>query len=229
MKIGCLSDLHLKPGDPPSKDNRLYGALVNLASQCDHIVIGGDLLEMYTRAGGRGRHFRKIASAYAGSFDFISRHTDSITVIEGNHDDGCLSLIPGVVPVEHVVFDDYYFFHGHQADLYFAHRTMEKAVEKIIKVIFRLEAWTFGLTGFRVSELFARWQHRNQAGADTLGDYCLGMLNAARPFLRGVVAGHTHIKDYRLLGCGRVYVNSGTYQNGDIMILDTVTGEIRWL
>ena len=229
MKIGCLSDLHLKPGASHHQDARLYATLVNLVCRCDQVVIVGDLLEMYTRVGSRKAHFKKIARAYPRAFDFISRNTNRIVLINGNHDDGCLGMIPGARPVASALIDGYYFIHGHQADVFFASKQAEQFVEAIIRGLYRLESWMMGVTRFKFSEGFAVWQHRNHYGSVKLRKTCLDYLSSVnRQFIAGVVAGHTHIKDGCVMRTGQRYFNTGTFMDGNVLILDTSTGKTEW-
>lgn len=226
MKIGCLSDAHLCAGDPPEKDVLLYATLVHLLGRCDHIVVAGDFLEMYKRLGGRRRHFKKVAAAYPRTFDLIYRYWHKFSFLEGNHDDGCLAMIPRVHPVEYLRCDGWLFFHGHQADIFFARRTIEKLSESLIKFVFRAEAWVAGRTKFRMSEWFAGHQSRNQSGVERLADYARANLENDC-FLDGVVCGHTHIIHGMHMPSGGDYFNLGTYQNGDVWILDTETNALE--
>lgn len=225
MKIGLFSDAHISAGDPPEKDAVMYATLVHLYGTCDKILIVGDFLEMYKRMGGRRRHLKKVLKAYPKTFDFICRNWSLFTFLDGNHDEGCLALIPRVNPVEYIRIDECLFFHGHQADIFFAHRTMEKISESIIKFVFRVEAWVAGWTRFRVSEWFAKRQNRSRAGVERLADYARIMLEDD-PCLRYAICGHTHIKDYRFFKTGQGYRNLGSYQDGDVFVLDTDTGRM---
>ena len=123
---------------------------------------------------------------------------------------------------------DIFFFHGHQADIDFAHRTTEKISERIIKLVFRVEAWVARLTRFRLSEWFAEKQNRNKAGVDRLAAYSLRLL-ADRPYLSGAVCGHTHIIDRAHTPAGQAYINLGGYQYEDVWVLDTDTGNLEFL
>lgn len=227
MKIGCFSDAHICAGDPPEKDARLCDTLSLLLALGITVVSVGDFLEMYKRRGGRRRHFKKIMQAYPLTFDLIYRNWERFVFINGNHDDGCLVMIPRVHPLDYYNADGYQFFHGHQADIHFAHRTMEKISERLIKAVFRVEAWFSWMTRFKVSEWFADRQNRSPAGVEALAEYGRQTLHRGTNWLDGVIVGHTHIRDFRRYTNGQSYLNVGTYRAGDVFVLDTDTGNME--
>ena len=223
MIIGFLSDAHcgVIPDDNPARDAGLYSLLVTMLARCDKVVIVGDLLEMYTRRGGRKRHFEKIEYNYRLTTGLIRRNGARILCVEGNHYDGYLKMLSGSAAKYHLV-DGYLFMHGHRSDPFFSHQTVEKITEKIIRAVFRVEGWLGGVTRFRLSAWVANHQHRNAAERDRLRRMALRMLES-QPLLRGIVAGHTHIYDYFALPGGQVYFNAGAYLLGDAWVLDTKT------
>jgi UDP-2,3-diacylglucosamine pyrophosphatase LpxH len=227
MRIGCFADAHIEAGDPPEKDKRMRETLELLLDRATLVVSAGDFLEMYKRRGGRRRHFKKIMKAYPLTFEFLYLNWWRVAFINGNHDDGCLWMIPRVSPLNYYNLDGYQFFHGHQADIHFAHRTMEKISERIIKAVFRVEAWLSWMTKFKVSEWFADRQNRSLAGMEDLAEYGRKTLAQGTGWLDGVVAGHTHIRDFRRYTNGQSYLNIGTYRAGDVFILDTDTGNME--
>lgn len=223
MKIVCISDAHLLPTDPEVEDVDLDDLLERALGVYDMVVIVGDLLEMYAARGSKKAYFERIRARYSRSFSAL-RHKN-IKLINGNHDDGCLEFLSCHTPVNRLIIDGYLFMHGHQADIMYSSGFMEDVSEFCVRRVFWMESFFSRFTGFRITQRFVEGQRRKRVGADSQRKYAESILRA-NPKLKGVVMGHTHVPLMEFYG-DQIYLNTGAYKNGDVFLLDTITGAVE--
>lgn len=211
MIIGCLGCLHLRAGDPPMMDDRLYGLLKDLDRETDVTILMGDVLEMYEAGRNKRRHFQKIGNSYPRSFGFIEDRPSRRRLLNGNHDDECLNLFRHHAPVNLLILDGVVFLHGHQADMFFKSRIANAVSEFFTRLTYRVSP-------IIAMDLLEK-QREERVGVDAQARYAREFLSENED-IHGIVMAHTHVPMD-----SRNYINVGSYLNGDYAILDTKTME----
>lgn len=220
MQIALISDLHLNRPEHADADENLADHLALLCTIYDQVVLVGDVLEMYAAPGNKLGFFQTLRRRWPATIHVIETN-DKIRLVNGNHDDGCLSFFYGKKPANFLVIDGYAVLHGHQADRLFNARAAESVSEFFCRCAFRLESVlrTYNLTRWLIDR-----QRRQRLGADAQRRYAESFL-AANAEIRGIIMGHTHIPLMEFFG-SQIYLNTGTYQRRDVFLLDTATGAV---
>ncbi|MGA9754777.1 MAG: metallophosphoesterase [Desulfobaccales bacterium] len=229
-----ISDLHL--GNPAfTKRERLVSFVKYLAKNRINLCINGDgfdLLQCST-----SKLAMDLKSAIKSLKDFLSRDSNKIYYVNGNHDihSGTYLAKSGIGsarPFLDVVSGDQriHIEHGHLYDRRFQHfprlyAHIATALGKLLRIspkffhlYFKTEWWLYDL-------------HKKRHGLEkTLFDAPRNLAAALRFFRRGfdiVILAHTHRHGLHIMEDGKIFANAGAWTSDKIHYLEIHQGLIK--